>query len=270
MLFDRKAARRISMAAVKHQPGCAIWLADIFACTGMGKDNENVEEFVNFNAFYTSHYCWSYVFQILSLSSRVLSITWLLACISSYASVVVFVIFWVRCWLLLLFDDKVSTRSLFTSLVDALSLCISDSAWHKIDEDPIGSRICLVSLCYLSTMENIMAIIFCCFIHGGQGRSKMSHHSDISIFITVIVVTICRWLMLWHWTLHIHFPELYIVSRRKQLSSELSINGSDGSRSSPASVPGNESSKVSQEEEKVIVGWTPLRSKSFYMENDTP
>ena len=213
MLFDRKAARRISMAAIEHQPLCAIWLADVFACTGMGNDNENVKGFVNFNAFYTSHYVWSYVFQILSLGSRVLCITWLLASVGSYASLVLFIILYVRCLLMCFLDERVFKRTLFTNSVDALALCISDSAWHKVDDDPLGSRLCLVGLCAITTLENIIAVLYSAYISPPSVYLEKIGIEQ-SLFISAMVVMVCRWIMLFHWTLHIHFPELYMTASR--------------------------------------------------------
>lgn len=113
MLFDRKAARRISMASVAHQPACAVLVAKLFAMIGMGTDSQAVEEFVNFDAYYTSHYVWSYVYQCLALISRVVSVSWLLAASGSYAGLVIFLIVYSRYIIMLLNDEKIFKRTLF-------------------------------------------------------------------------------------------------------------------------------------------------------------
>jgi hypothetical protein len=113
MLFDRKAARRISMASVEHQPGCAILVAKLFAMIGMGTDSQAVEGFVNFDAYYTSHYVWSYVYQCLALTARVVSVSWLLAAVGNYAGLMIFLIVYSRYVIMLLNDEKIFKRTIF-------------------------------------------------------------------------------------------------------------------------------------------------------------
>ena len=82
MIYDRKEARRYSMTPRSNQPACAVWLADWLTVFGMGTaDDEDggLAAFVNFDAFYTSHYVWSWIYQFLCLNARVLAVTWLLA-----------------------------------------------------------------------------------------------------------------------------------------------------------------------------------------------
>jgi hypothetical protein len=213
MLFDRKAARRISMASLEHQPWCAIWLAKVFACTGMGTDSEHVEDFVNFDAYYTSHYVWSYVYQCLSIMSRVVSASWLLAAVGDYAILMIFLYFYSRYLIMLLFDDMIFKRTFFANMVDALSLSITDSAWRKIPDDPEYSRFYFVGISFLSTLENFMAILFTAFIHQD---SLIKHDSEVSLFIFFTVITFFRWVMLIHWTIVIHFPELYVKNRKRR------------------------------------------------------
>jgi hypothetical protein len=71
MLYDRKEARRLSYLPVAIQPRLARVIANVLTCFGMGKDTSLVKQFVNFDSYYTAHYCVScqYLPSSLSLSS---------------------------------------------------------------------------------------------------------------------------------------------------------------------------------------------------------
>ena len=83
MLFDRIQSRRMAMLPLDKQPYCAVVIASAYACCGCGNDDENVENMINWNAFYTSHYTWAYVHQLLSLIPRIIAFSWLLATLNT-------------------------------------------------------------------------------------------------------------------------------------------------------------------------------------------
>jgi len=213
MLFDRKPARRMSMASIGFQPYCAVLIAKLFVCFGMGRDDSRVDGFINFDAFYTSHYVWSYIYQILSLYTRVVSMSWLMAASDSYCPLLIFLILYSRYIFMLLFDERIFQRSLFTNLVDALSLCITDSAWRKLPDDPEYSQFYFVGICALSSCENLVAMLFTTFAHH---NTQIVPKTKVTIFVTFLFALAWRWHTLMNWTVRIQFPEIFAVNTTNQ------------------------------------------------------
>ena len=90
MIYDRKEARLYSLSPRSNQPAVAIWLADWLEYFGMGATHSDEEAeqfsgldaFVNFDAFYTSHYVWSWIYQFLSLTARIVPLSWTFATVN--------------------------------------------------------------------------------------------------------------------------------------------------------------------------------------------
>jgi hypothetical protein len=213
MLFDRKAARRMSMAPLSDQPQCAVVVAKIFEVFGMGTTSEEVKAFVNFDAFYTAHYCLSYVYQLVGLTPRIVAISWLLATEDSiYGVIAIGSSFVVRILVLLLHDAETYRRSIFNNIVTAISLLISDSAWHFDPGNPESSLDSFLTVSYLSSVEVIMVLLYCfCMFQG----SKIPDQINITIFVTTLFGIFLRWLTLYGWAIRIHFPEFYVNRQRR-------------------------------------------------------
>jgi hypothetical protein len=212
MLFDRKAARRISMAPLSDQPKCAVYVACIFEVFGMGNTSEEVKAFVNFDAFYTAHYCVSYVYQLCGLCPRIIAISWLLACKHVYGIIAIGAAFVVRIVVLLLHDAETYRRSFFNNIIAAISLVLSDSAWHFDPANPDASLDSFLTVSYLSSMEVIMILLYCFLIFEG---SKIPSRIEATIFSTMIFGIFLRWLALFGWAVRIHFPLFYVKNRRR-------------------------------------------------------
>ena len=213
MLFDRKAARRMSMAPLSDQPYCAVVVARIFELFGMGTTNENVKEFVNFDAFYTSHYCLSYVYQLAGLVPRIISISWLLACENSiYGTIAISVSLFVRIVVLCLHDADTYRRSVFNNFIIALSLVISDSAWHFDPAEPNQSLDSFINVTCLSSLEVIMMLLYTLLI---STKSQIPFQIQLTIFVTMIAGILLRWLTLFGWAVWVHFPQLYLKNKRR-------------------------------------------------------
>jgi hypothetical protein len=208
MLFDRKAARRISMAPLSDQPLCAVYVAKLLEWFGMGTSSAEVQDFVNFDAFYTAHYCLSYVYQLAGLCPRIISISWLIACENSiYGIIALFIAFWVRVVVLCLHDEETFHRSFFNNTVIAISLVLSDSAWKLNPADHETSRDSLVTLTFLSTTEIFIALFFTYFVFD---NSLISSNHNLCIFVLMMGFIALRWLMMFGWALHVQFPRLYL------------------------------------------------------------
>lgn len=224
MLFDRKDARRISMAAIGAQPKCAIIVADILTFFGMGNNSADVVDYVNFDAFYTAHYVLGYVFHISGLTPRVVCIAWFVASTKSgYHSLILLLPLWIRSVLMVLFDRSVFDRTVFNNLVVAISLVISDSAWKADMSNPRRARDLQIDLAYLSCAENLMSLYFAFFM---GAKSAIPETNQFAIFLCMIIAMGLNWLTLHHWALPCHFPQLYLSpsydkkQRRKTLLAE--------------------------------------------------
>lgn len=214
MRYDRKEARRISMASVQDQPLCAVYLAAFLTACGMGKDTIHVEGFVNFDSYYTSHYVWAYVYQLVAIYSRVVTLSWLLATIPYSMQILVpYIIIWTRLMLLIFIDDRFFHHTIYHNFVKSLSLGVSDSAWAKDPYDTRFSRMCVICLGVLTTCEDAIAAIYVCFV-SPYLQYPVIHRKGyfIGIFCSLIVAWIIRWSLTFHWLLHIHFPDLYVLS----------------------------------------------------------
>jgi hypothetical protein len=222
MLFDRKAARRMSMASMVYQPYGAILIAKLFVFFGMGRDDSNVDGFVNFDAFYTSHYVWSYIYQILSLYTRVVSMSWMMAATDDYCPLLLFLILYSRYIFMLLFDEKIFQRSLFINFVQALCLCITDSAWQQIPNDQNYSQFYFLGICALSSCENLVAMLYVTFAHH---NTRIIPRTKLAIFATFLFALAWRWHTLLNWTIRIHFPEVFAANlSNKNLFSKIMAN----------------------------------------------
>jgi hypothetical protein len=207
MLFDRKEARRMSMHPYKNHPACACWLADAFALCGMGNDGEDVQGLVNFNSFYTSHYTWSYVFQLFSIISRSVALTWLLAVTENYSFLILAYLVGGRLLLIMFFDSRTCKRPLTNNLVSAIALAISDSAWEKDEDHPLKSRNSMIFLFALTTAENVVSLTYTVFYFS---QSLIPHHISVAVFVAMMVTMFLRLVLVFHWLLPIHFPKLVL------------------------------------------------------------
>lgn len=214
MQFDRKEARRMAMAPIIDQPLCAIYIANLLTFFGMGKDTDYVEDFINFDSYYTSHYVWSYVYQILSIYARIVSISWVIAIIPiQYQLMFLYILIWIRLMILCLVDNRFFEYSLYRNIIKALSLVISDSAWSKDENDRKYSQRCFLLLCILTTCENLIAIICSLCFYSYIDNVILSQDTIkylFGMFLSVVIAISWRWLMIYHWLLHIHFPEMYV------------------------------------------------------------
>lgn len=213
MLYDRKDARRLSYLPVAIQPRLARLVADLFTCCGMGRDTSLVKNFVNFDSYYTAHYCISYVYQIAGLGARALSLAWITATADpTYIPMLLFMIFVVRCTVVCLHDPNTFKRTLYNNLVHILSLCVTDSAWSKDadvqgDQDPVVTRACYVGLALLSTFENAAAALYAAFLH--PRGTRISHMTNEGLFAVCVIFMVVRWFLMFHWAVVVHFPQLY-------------------------------------------------------------
>jgi hypothetical protein len=225
MLFDRKPGRRISMAPQTDQPYCAVVVARILEVFGMGNSSADVTGFANFDALYTSHYILSYVYQLAGLCPRIISIAWLMAGQTAiFGFFVLLIAFIVRVVVLCLHDDETFNRSIFNNTVLAISLVISDSAWRLSAHDEITSRDALITLTFLTTSEIFIALYFSYFV---DVFTLIPVAVSTSIFAVSLFFVFLRWLMMYWWALHVHFPRLYLKQRRRG-SHGATRSGEDG------------------------------------------
>ena len=221
MIFDRIQCRRMAMLPLKCQPLCAIIIANAYVCCGMGVDDENVEGMVNFNSFYTSHYTWSYVFQLLSILSRSTSITWLLAGLDGYPFLIVMsYLYTSRLVLIGLLDVDSWNRPFSTNLVLAIGLFMTDSAWNNrghnayktVDSGGQFSYLSVLRLSWargwlpvmlLTTAENIAMLAYSTFVLSKV--SAIPFYTGVQFFIGMLVMMLVRWFFIFHWLLPIHF-----------------------------------------------------------------
>jgi hypothetical protein len=263
MRYDRKEARRMAMASVKDQPICAVYLAAFLTACGMGKDTIHVEGFVNFDSYYTSHYVWAYVYQLVAIYSRVVSLSWLLATVPYSMQILVpYIIIWTRLMLLLFIDDRFFHHTIYHNFVKSLSLGISDSAWAKDPYDSRFSRMCIICLGIMTTCEDAIAAIYVCFVSPYLQYPKVHLQGYfIGVFCSLIVAWIIRWVLTFHWLLHIHFPDLYIASTatstldrsemREIPMTDNPMHHPAASSRSPASAQTMRAEKLLQEEEDI-------------------
>jgi hypothetical protein len=231
----------MAMLPHKFQPKCAAIIAQAYVCCGMGVDDDNVHGLVNFNAFYTSHYTWAYVHQLLSIVTRMVSITWLLASIDGFYSGIVLV--WLivsRLVWIFLFDKSALLRPLITNFINSLSLIISDSAWahqikrrtredrteerfkrerlsqegfdEQIEDDMETNLMHFVGLAYdtrwlqimiLTTIENVAFLYLSAFQL--SKNTKISYYDASCLFASMCVLMFTRWIFIIHWVLPVHF-----------------------------------------------------------------
>lgn len=214
MLYDRRDARRLSYLPVSIQPRLARWMADLFTCVGMGRDTKLVRRFVNYDSYYTAHYCLSYVYQIAGLGSRVLSISWVCAVADPvYIPMLLTIVLVTRIVVVTLHDRDTFNRTLYNNVVHVLSLCVTDSAWSKDvtkSSDPVSTRACYVGLTLLSTYENGMALLYSAWLH--PRGTMLSHMTNEGLFSLGCIFLSVRWFFLYHWALVVQFPELYSAS----------------------------------------------------------
>ena len=221
MLYDRMHARRMSMLPRKEQPGCAIWLADWLATCGMGADDDAVEGFVNFDAFYTSHYVWAWIYQFLSLSARVISTTWFVASVlmidpyktGELAGILLIVVMFGTRFIYSYFMEDVDIKNIsgfFSHIVHCIELLITDSAF-KLKEDDEGVESNLrnwIILISWTNVENLFCCIYGCFFND---YSQLATSAREALFIIVVVCILCRCLLFYFWLSVVHFPSLYVT-----------------------------------------------------------
>ena len=185
----------------------------------MGRDTTLSNNFVNYDAVYTAHYCISYVYQLAGLCARVLAISWLCATVDgSYIPMLFTLIASVRIIVMALHDRDTFGRTLYNNSIHMLSLCVTDSAWNKDvsgNQDPVTSRSCYVGLTLLSTWENFAALLYAAFLH--PRGTLLAHQTNEGLFSLGCIFIGVRWLLLLHWSLVVHFPELYSGRVSQQL-----------------------------------------------------
>ena len=245
MRYDRIEARRMSFLPLKLQPTCAVIIAAAYSCCGMGVDNDNVYGLVNFDAFYTSHYTWAYVNQLLSLVPRMVSVTWLMASLKTSSVGIIFAgLFTSRLIWIYLFDSDAFSRPLPTNLINALSLLISDSAWvhqlhrrsrheraqervekeregrlDEVDEDQIETNLWYfvkeayktfwLQVMILTTIENVVFLYMSAFQLNID--TNMSYYDASCLFTGMMVLIFTRWFFIIHWAFPTHFHKTNAV-----------------------------------------------------------
>lgn len=61
-------------------------------------------------------------------------------------------------------QERIMQRPFFRSVLLALSLSITDSAWKKDEEYPIESKNALMVMCMLTTIENGISVLYSAFL----------------------------------------------------------------------------------------------------------
>lgn len=151
----------------------------------------------------------------MTIYSRVVSLSWLLASMPRiYPIIIPFYLIWSRFLLLVFIDDKFFSRSIYHNLIQSLSLTISDSAWSLHDRDPKLSRVTLICLGIMTTCEDIVCGIYVTFVAPALQNSTVKLEPFFfGVFTSLILSWIVRWLLVFLWLLHVHFPDLYIAKK---------------------------------------------------------
>ena len=211
MRYDRKNGRRMAMAPVSDQPIVVIYVAWLLTLFGMGNDTKSVEYFINFDSYYTSHYVWSYIYHLVSLFSRVTSMSWFLSTIPIESQIVIpFCLLWIRLILLVIIDKDFFNHPRFFNFFKSLALVISDSAWNDVTLNITLNKYYRISIEFLTCCENLIGIIYSGFISSTLANKALQNQNyAVGMFIGIIIAMIIKWFCLFYWLLYIHYPELY-------------------------------------------------------------
>lgn len=208
LLYDRKVFRLASMAPAENNPLIVRYLAKFLSVFGLGVDDESVKELTNFYSFWVAHYIFSLIYYLMLLSVRAIAVTWLGALTGKSNFIVFLVVFGTRICCIYMLDcaDRATTRPWFRTLVLALSLCVTDSAWVKEEEYPIESRNGFRVLATLTTVENIVFISYSLNVCLEEG--SLPNIISVPLFGACMTAIMVRWLLIDYWLLPIHYPEL--------------------------------------------------------------
>lgn len=131
-----------------------------------------------------------------------ISVSWILGTTSGgFQSLILFLILWIRFLIALMLDQMFAQRSIFVNVIRVLTLMVSDSAYPK-SENPRLSRISFIIIACLSSLENLIFIIYAAHV------APVEQYYAGGLFATVLLVIFLRLVLLFHWTLRVHFPEL--------------------------------------------------------------
>lgn len=215
--YDRKDSRKLAMQTVSEQPYCTILVAHLLTFFGMGTDTAHVQEFINYDSYYTSHYVWAYIYQVAGLFARVCSVAWVAAVIPSPLQLILlFVIIWMRYMILILLDERAIGKGPVSWIISSLALSISDSAWFIDEHDDEYSMMMTTSLVVLSSMENFMGILYARSVSLSIVQHKMAVIGINAIFWLVMAMLIIRWTVHIIWAVHIHYPSLFYQRKLKK------------------------------------------------------
>lgn len=214
MLYDRIRCRRMSIMPLEKQPLCAVIIAKAYVACGMGVDDENVEGMVNFNAFYTSHYTWAYVFQLFSILSRNVSITWLLGGLAPIeCTITVIYLFGSRLLLILLFDR--SKPGILANMVGSIAFILSDSSFAYDNVTCTSPQRAWIMIMMLSTCENVVALAYSAFVL--SENSGIPYSDGLNLFIGLVCMMVLRWVFIFHWLLPVHFHNFEDVGNVEEI-----------------------------------------------------
>lgn len=93
-------------------------------------------------------------------------ITWLLTVAGNELYIVFITVLVVRMSCLYFLDsaENAASRPWFRFCLQSLALTITDSAWMKDEMNPVASSKCFITLCVLTSVENIFAVAWAAFL----------------------------------------------------------------------------------------------------------
>ena len=212
MLYDRSESRRLARTPYENHPSCVRWLANVLVAFGMGQDSSEVDGLINYDAYYTSHYCWGYVYHLFGLLARIASIPWLLAVVEfQYVGVVVAGLVIVR----IVFIHKFNRKPILEACISfetIFALLVTDNAIEKITKHETDMKKSQRAWVFAVTWTAIENIICCGWAaYGGDANeSALTIYTRSRIFAFVIICTLIRYFMVWHWLLPVHFSMFYV------------------------------------------------------------